>query len=82
MGVVKNIGKQARYLSKYLGKGDFERASFSKGWVFPGWIGYSKWVKKIEGSYPPVDMLAELARMTDEVRNRDTWYGLYLDDIR
>ena len=66
------------YLSKYLSKADFERCHFSKGWVFPGWIGFSQWVKKEFGAYPKREMLAEMGRMCKAVRKEDTWFSLYV----
>ena len=46
--------------------------------MFPGWIGFSKWFKKEFGVYPPREMLVELAKMSNEEREEDTWFGLYL----
>jgi hypothetical protein len=59
MGGVKNVKRQAWYLSKYLSKGDVERYHFSGGWVFPGWIGFSQWTKHEFGEYPKREMLVE-----------------------
>jgi hypothetical protein len=78
MGVVKNTERQAWYLSKYLSKTDFERYYFSGGWVFPGWIGFSQWIKKEFGVYPPREMLVNLGRMGKAERKDNTWFGLYL----
>jgi len=78
MGKVYNVKRQAWYLSKYLSGEDFERYYFSKGWVFPGWIGFSQWFKKEFGIYPPREMLVELAKMSKEEREDHTWFGLYL----
>ncbi len=80
MSVVRNVQKQAWYLSKYLIGNDYERSFFSKGWVFPGWIGFSKWIKKEFGEYPPKEMLVDMARMTCVELKKQTWYGLYLLD--
>lgn len=49
------------------------------GWVFPGWIGFSQWIKKEFGQYPTREMLLELARMGKEGRKEDTWYGMFSD---
>ena len=78
MEVVKNIKRQAWYLSKYLSKADFERYHFSGGWVFPGWIGFSQWIKKEFGAYPKREMLVELGKMSGDEREEHTWFGLYL----
>jgi len=65
-------------MSRYLSEEGFERYYFSKGWVFPGWIGFSQWIKKKFGGYPPREMLVELARMSKGEREEHTWFGLYL----
>jgi hypothetical protein len=74
----KEYEHQAWYLSKYLSGEDFERYYFSKGWVFPGWIGFSKWFKKEFGIYPPREMLVELAKMNKVEREEHVWFGLHL----
>ena len=78
MGRVYNVKRQAWYLSKYLSSGDFERYHFSTGWVFWGWIGFSQWMKKEFGCYPPREMLSELAKMGKQEREKHLWFGLYL----
>ena len=62
----------------YLSGEDFERYYFSKGWVFSGWIGFSKWFNKGFGIYPPETMLVELGKMTKAEREENTWFVLYL----
>jgi len=78
MGVVRNVKRQAWYLSKYLSKADFERYYFSGGWVFPGWIGFSQWYRREFGNYPPREMLVELAQMSEAEREEHPWFGVYL----
>ena len=78
MGKVKNVKGQAWYLSKYLSGEDFERYYFSKGWVFPGWIEFSQWIKKEFGAYPKKEKLVELGRMSKAEREEHTLFGLYL----
>lgn len=80
MGVVRNVIGQAWYLSKYLSGEDFERYHFSSSWVFPGWVGFSQWIKREFGDYPPREMLIELGRMNREEREENTWFGLYLGE--
>jgi hypothetical protein len=48
------------------------------GWVFPGWIGFSQWIKKEFGDYPKREMLVEMGRMSKVEREEHTWFGLYL----
>ena len=64
MGLVRKTKRQAWYLSKYLCSDDFERYHFSQGWVFKGWIGWSKWYKKNWGVYPPRDLICHVARLS------------------
>lgn len=78
MGVVRNVKGQAWYLSKYLSKEDFERYQFSGGWVFPGWIGFSQWVKKEFSDYPKRETLVALSKMGKGEREEDVWFGVYL----
>jgi len=49
----------------------------SGGWVFSGWIGFSQWLRKEFGDYPPREMLIELAKMSKEEREEHVWFGLY-----
>jgi hypothetical protein len=69
-------------LSKYLSKEDFERYYFSGGWVFPGWIGFSQWIKYEFGAYPKREMLVELGKMSKAEREEHTLFGLYLWETR
>jgi len=46
--------------------------------VFPGWIGFSQWIKHEFGNCPKREMLVELGRMSKAERNEHTWFGLYL----
>ena len=55
---------------------------FSKGWVFPGWIGFSQWIKKEFGAYPKNEKLAELRRMKKEEREEHALFGVYLWESR
>ena len=78
MGKVSNVKGQAWYLSRYLSGEGFERYCFSKGWVFPGWIGFSQWFKKEFGAYPKKEKLVELRRMCKVEREEHALFGLYL----
>ena len=46
--------------------------------MFPGWIGFSQWVKKEFGAYPKREKLVELAKMSKTKREEHIWFGLYL----
>jgi hypothetical protein len=60
----------------------FERYYFSGGWIFPGWIGFSQWIKKEFGYYPPREMLINLGRMSKAEREGHAWFGVYLWETR
>ena len=78
MGKVYNVKGQAWYMSRYLSGEGFERYQCSGDWVFPGWIGFSQWVKHEFGDYPKREMLVELARMSKAEREEDTRFWIYL----
>jgi len=78
MGKVYNVKRQVWYLSGYLNGEGFERHQFSGGWVFPGWSGFSRWIRHEFGDYPQREMLSTLSRMTKADPNEHTWFGLYL----
>jgi len=46
--------------------------------MFPGWIGFSQWVKKEFSAYPKRELLVELAEMGKTGREGYTLFGLYL----
>ena len=46
--------------------------------MFPGWIGFSQWIKKEFGAYPKREKLVELGRMSKAEREEHTWFGVYL----
>jgi hypothetical protein len=63
----------------YISNHNLESAYFSQGWVFPGWVSFSKWIKQDWKEYPPRAMIVELTRMPEKNRESDPWYGLYLE---
>ncbi|MFC2017118.1 hypothetical protein ACFLUD_01730 [Chloroflexota bacterium] len=69
---VYSIGGAAGYLAKYLGKERSSRYIMSAGWVFPGWISWSKWYKRNYGLYPDgvyPGALVRLSRMSKDERD-------------
>jgi hypothetical protein len=50
--------------------------------MFPGWIGFSQWIKKKFVDYPPREMIIEFSGMIKEEREENTWFGLYLWEKR
>lgn len=78
MSRVYNVKRQAWYLSKYLSGEDFERYYFSQGWVFPGWIGFSKWYKEQWGEYPPKEVLWYFGNISKEKREQNKYFAWYL----
>jgi len=65
-------------LSEYLSKEDFERYCFSGNWVFPGWMGFSRWVKKEFSYYLKRELLVESGEMSKAEREQYVWFGIYL----
>jgi hypothetical protein len=81
---VDDVDGVASYIGNYLNTQSCSVRKYimSAGWVFPGWIGFSKWFRKEFGDYPPREMLVELAKMSKEEREEHTWFGLYLWETR
>jgi len=70
---VDDIGA-ARYIGNYLNMQSYRVKKYimSAGWVFKGWIAWSKWFKKNYGVYPDQmypGILAKLARLPRSVRD-------------
>jgi hypothetical protein len=59
----------AQYLAKYLAKEGINRYWASYNWVFAGWVGWSKRVKRAVGHYPSRALLRSLA-VLDKVKRR------------
>ncbi|MBA7550048.1 hypothetical protein ES705_42554 [subsurface metagenome] len=59
----------ARYLAKYLAKEAVNRYWASYNWVFQGWVGWSRRVKRATGSYPSKALLRSLA-ILEKVKRR------------
>ena len=70
----------ARHIGNYLDMQSCRVRKYimSAGWVFPGWIGFSKQFRKEFAIYSPREMLVELAKKSKEEREEHTWFGLYL----
>jgi hypothetical protein len=79
MAEIKRPIGVAWYIAKYLKSDDYEASYYSHNWVFPGWIGFSKWIKKEFNDYPPREMLKDYALKTSGELLKDAWYSLYLD---
>ena len=75
-----DVDAAARYIGNYINMQSYPVRKYimSAGWVFPGWIGFSKWYKKEFGDYPPREMLVGLSKMSKAEREEHTWFGLYL----
>jgi hypothetical protein len=81
MELMRDAGRHAYYLSKYLHGEQFVSAYFSKGWVFPGWWGFSRWLKKEFQGFPPKELILEYAKKSREALLKDKWYSLYKFEI-
>jgi hypothetical protein len=65
----------ARYIGNYLNTQSYHVRKYimSGGWVFPGWVSWSRWFKKHYVVYPNQKypgILAKLARMPKSVRDQ------------
>jgi len=63
-----------RYMGGYLNMQSYHVRKYimSAGWVFPGWVSWSKWFMRHYGVYPDQmypGILAKLSRMSKEVRD-------------
>ena len=77
---VSDVDAAARYIGNYMNTQSYRVKKYimSAGWVFPGWIGFSKWFKMEFGNYPTREMMIELSRMSKAERKEYTWFGVYL----
>ena len=71
---VDDVAAAARYMGGYLNMQSYHVRKYimSAGWVFPGWVAWSKWYKRHYGVYPDQmypGILAKLARMPKRVRD-------------
>ena len=69
---VKSVKGAANYLAKYMHQQSSNRYIMSAGWVFKGWVSWSKWYKQNFGEYPQKvmpDVFGYLANMSDDERN-------------
>lgn len=69
----KDIGA-ARYIGNYLNTQSYHVRKYimSAGWVFKGWVAWSKWFKRHYGVYPDQmypGILAKLSRMSKRERD-------------
>jgi len=64
--VVKDVGAAARYIGNYLNNQSYRVKKFimSAGWVFKGWIAWSKWFKRNYGVYPDQMYSGVLAKLS------------------
>jgi hypothetical protein len=77
---VDDVDAAARYIGNYLNTQSYRVRKYimSAGWVFTGWIGFSQWFKKEFGIYPQREMLVELRKMSNEEREENPLFGVYL----
>jgi hypothetical protein len=71
---VEDVGAAARYIGNYLNSQSYHMKKYimSAGWVFKGWIAWSKLFKRKYGDYPEQmypGILAKLARMSKNERD-------------
>jgi len=71
---VDDVAGAARYLGKYLHMQSYRVHKYimSAGWVFPGWVSWSKRFRRKNDAYPDEmypGILAKLARMSKRERD-------------
>jgi hypothetical protein len=71
---VDDVAGAARYIGKYVHTQSYHVRKYimSAGWVFPGWVSWSRWFKRNYGVYPDQKypgILVKLARMSKRVRD-------------
>jgi len=71
---VDDVYAAARYIGNYLNMQSYRVRKYimSAGWVFKGWIAWSKWFKRNYGVYPDhmySGVLAKLSRMSKVERD-------------
>ncbi len=72
---VKDAKGAANYLAKYMHRQACNRYIMSAGWVFKGWVSWSKWFKKNWGKYPQEvmpDVYGYLANLSKSERDKIT----------
>jgi len=72
---VDDVAGAARYIGKYLHMQSYHVRKYimSAGWVFLGWVRWSRWFKQQYGVYPEQmypGILAKLARMSKKAREQ------------
>jgi len=72
---VDDVSAAARYIGNYLNMQSYHVRKYimSAGWVFRGWVGWSRWFKRNYGVYPDQKysgILVKLARKPKCVRDK------------
>jgi hypothetical protein len=75
LAAVDDVDTAARYIRTYLHVQSYHvrKHIMSAGWVFPGWVSWSRWFKRRYGAYPDQKypgILVKLARMPKSVRDK------------
>jgi len=71
---IDDVDAAARYIGSYLNMQSYHVHKYimSAGWVFPGWVPWSRWFKRNYGVYPDQmypGILAKLSRMPKSERD-------------
>jgi len=74
LAAVDDVDGTARYIGKYLHMQSYHVRKYimSTGWVFPGWVSWSRWFKRNYGVYPDQKypgILVKLARVSKRMRD-------------
>lgn len=83
MAEIKAVHKAVMYVAGYLSSGEkFVRSWCSQGWVFPGWLGWSKWYCNLFSEYPSLEYVTKLSLMFIEQRENDWSFSEYLEEVK
>ena len=69
---IRRVVSIGAYLAKYLKK-DGARYHASYNWVFPGWLKWTKKIKRLIGRYPSRSIIKVLAQLEREKRKEAMW---------
>ena len=81
---IRNIESAVKYLVKYVSDDEkYVRSWTSQGWVFRGWLSWSRWWRKNwsrDGSYPSQEALAALSLMSPDEREEITLQSMMKEE--
>ena len=67
---VRDIGGASRYLFKYIGSQGYGRYLMSGGWIFHGFVDWSKNYNRVMGHYPDIEVVRHIAGLSEDERKK------------